>query len=47
MSESLVLKFASIVGGIFGLALVFMPNGLVAMYGAPPLSGPGGLTRSQ
>lgn len=39
--ESLVLKFAAIVGGIFGLALVFMPNGLVEMYGAPPMNAPG------
>ncbi|HSV36073.1 MAG TPA: hypothetical protein VLI46_10985, partial [Ramlibacter sp.] len=41
MSESVVLKFAAIVGGIFGLALVFMPNGLAAMYGAPPMNATG------
>jgi len=38
MTESLVLKFAATVGGIFGLALVFMPNGLIAMYGAEPMN---------
>jgi hypothetical protein len=41
MSESLVLKFAAIVGGIFGLGLVFMPNGLAAMYGAPIMNATG------
>jgi hypothetical protein len=38
MNEGLVLKLAAIVGGIFGLALVFMPNGLAAMYGAQPMN---------
>jgi hypothetical protein len=41
MSDSLVLKFAAIVGGIFGLALIFMPNGLVVAYGAQAMNVPG------
>lgn len=29
------------VSGIFGLALVFMPNGLLELYGSPPMNPPG------
>lgn len=41
MSESLVMRIAAVVGAIFGLALVFMPNELASMYRATPMNATG------
>lgn len=41
MSHSLVLRIASVVMMLFGLALLLVPNALLAMYQAPEMNGPG------
>lgn len=41
MNRSLIMKTLAVVSAVFGLALLFWPNGLMAMYGAEPLNGPG------
>lgn len=41
MTYGLILKSAAVVTGIFGLALVFMPNTLMALYKAEQLNSPG------
>lgn len=41
MNSSLIMKAAAIVSAVFGLALLFAPNQLLALYRAEALNGPG------
>ena len=41
MNHSLIMKCAAAVSAVFGLALLFAPNGLIALYKAEPMNGPG------
>lgn len=41
MNRSLIMKTLAVVSAVFGLALLFWPNGLMAMYRAQPLNAPG------
>jgi len=41
MTHALPMKIAAIVSALFGVALLFGPNALMAMYGTTELSGPG------
>jgi hypothetical protein len=41
MNRSLIMKALAVVSAVFGLLLLFSPNGLMAMYGAPEMNAPG------
>jgi hypothetical protein len=41
MNRSLIMKTLAIVSAMFGLVLLFSPNGLMAVYGAEQMNGPG------
>jgi hypothetical protein len=41
MNHRISMKVVAVVSAVFGLMLLLMPNQLVAMYGAPQISGPG------
>jgi hypothetical protein len=41
MNRSLIMKIEAVISAVFGLALLFAPNALVAMYKAEPMNGPG------
>jgi hypothetical protein len=41
MSQSLIMRTVAVVSAVFGLALLFAPNGLMALYKAPTLNAPG------
>lgn len=41
MNHSLIMKCAAAVSAVFGLALLFAPNALLALYKAEQMNGPG------
>jgi hypothetical protein len=41
MNRSLIMKTLAVVSAAFGLVFLFWPNGLMAVYGADSLNGPG------
>ena len=41
MNRSMIMKTLAVVSAVFGLVLLFSPNGLMAIYGAQPLNAPG------
>jgi hypothetical protein len=41
MNRSLIMKALAVVSAVFGLLLLFSPNGLMAMYGAEAMNAPG------
>jgi hypothetical protein len=41
MNHSTIMKAGAATGALFGLALLFAPNTLLAMYKAQPMNGPG------
>jgi hypothetical protein len=41
MNHSLIMKALAVVSAVFGLVLLFSPNGLMAIYGAEQMNGPG------
>lgn len=41
MNRSLIMKTLAVVSAVFGLLFLFSPNGLMAIYGAQQLNGPG------
>lgn len=41
MNQSLIMRTVAVVSAVFGLALLLAPNGLLALYQAEQLNGPG------
>lgn len=41
MTHSVILKISAVIAAIFGVALIFVPNELLAMYKAAPMNSPG------
>lgn len=41
MNHSSIMKILAVVSAVFGLAMLFSPNGLMAIYGAPEMNAPG------
>ena len=41
MNRSLIMKVEAVLGAVFGLALLFAPNALLAVYRAEPMTGVG------
>jgi hypothetical protein len=41
MNRSLIMKTLAVVSAVFGVAMLLSPNGLMAIYGAEQMNGPG------
>ncbi len=41
MNRSVIMKIEAVLSAVFGLALLFAPNALLAVYKAEPMNGPG------
>jgi hypothetical protein len=41
VSQSLIMKVAAVFAAIAGIAALFAPNEVMALYNAPPMNGPG------
>lgn len=41
MNRSLIMRALAVVSAVFGVAMLLAPNGLLALYGAEQMNGPG------